>query len=66
MEYASAEEFTTFVREIAPPISALIDPHPQERQDETWAAITAAAARQASDDGSITQENLVLMAVGTA
>ena len=66
MEYASAEEFTTFVREIAPPISALIDPHPQELQDETWAAITAAAEEHAGDDGSISQENLVLMAVGTA
>ena len=66
MEYASAEEFTTFVREIAPPITALIDPHPQELQDETWAAITTAAAEHAGDDGSISQENLVLMAVGTA
>lgn len=66
MEYGSAEEFTTFVREIAPPITALIDPHPQELQDETWAAITAAAAEHAGDDGSITQENLVLMAVGSA
>ena len=53
LEYASAEEFTTFVREIAPPITAMIDPHPQEVQDETWAAITAAAAEHADDDGSI-------------
>ncbi len=66
LEYGSADEFATFVREIAPPITALIDPHPQELQDETWAAITAAAAKQAGDDGSISQENLVLMAVGTA
>ena len=41
-ECESAEEFTTFVREIAPPITAMIAHHPQEVQDETWAAITAA------------------------
>lgn len=65
-EYSSAEEFTTFVREIAPPVSAMIDPHPPEVQQETWAAITEAAAGHAADDGSITIENLVLMAVGSA
>jgi hypothetical protein len=66
MEYASAEEFTTFVREIAPPITAMIDPHPPEVQEETWAAITAAAAEHAGDDGSLSLENLVLMAAGSA
>ena len=43
----------TFVREIAPPISASIATHPQDVQDETWAAITAAAAEQADADGSL-------------
>ena len=44
----------------------MIDPHPQEVQDETWAAITEAAAQQAGDDGSLRLENLVLMAAGSA
>ena len=44
-EWQSPEEFTTFIREIAPPITAMIAPHPQEVQDETWAAITEAIRR---------------------
>jgi hypothetical protein len=32
--YESPEEFTTFIKEIAPPISSMIAPHPQDVQDE--------------------------------
>jgi len=64
--WASAEEFTTFVREIAPPITAMMASHPQDVQDETWAAITAAAAEHAAGDGTIEQKNLVLLASGSA
>jgi enediyne biosynthesis protein CalE5 len=65
-EWESAEEFTTFVKEIAPPISAMIDPHPQEVQDETWAAITEAIREVADDDGAVRVGGLVLMAAGRA
>jgi len=64
--WGSAEEFTTFVREIAPPITAMMASHPQDVQDETWAAITAAAAEHAAGDGTIEQKNLVLLASGSA
>jgi SAM-dependent methyltransferase len=62
----SAEEFTTFVREIAPPVTALLAPFPQEVQDETWAAITEAVGEHAGGDGAITLQNQALMAVGNA
>jgi enediyne biosynthesis protein CalE5 len=63
----SAEEFSTFVREIAPPITAMMASHPQEVQDETWAAITEAVASQAAaDDGTVEMTNLVLLASGSA
>jgi enediyne biosynthesis protein CalE5 len=65
-EWQSPEEFTTFIREIAPPISAMIDPHPQNVQDETWAAITEATRQAASDDGAVRLSNLALLAVGRA
>jgi SAM-dependent methyltransferase len=65
-EWESPEEFTTFIKEIAPPISAMIDPHPPEVQDETWAAITEAMRQVASDDGAVRLTNLVLMAAGRA
>jgi ubiquinone/menaquinone biosynthesis C-methylase UbiE len=66
LEWQSPEEFTTFVKEIAPPISAIIDPHPPEVQHETWAAITDAIRQEGADDGAVRLTNLVLMAAGRA
>lgn len=63
-EWGSPEEFTTFIREIAPPITAIIEPHPQQVQDETWAAITEATREVAADDGAVRLSNLALLAVG--
>ena len=65
-EWQSPEEFTAFVKEIAPPITAMIAPHPQEVQDETWGAITEAIRQAAGDDGAVKLSNLVLLAVGRA
>ena len=65
-EWQSPEEFTAFIKEIAPPITAMIAPHPQEVQDETWAAITEAIRQAAGDDGAVKLSNLVLLAVGRA
>jgi SAM-dependent methyltransferase len=65
-EWPSPEEFTTFVKEIAPPITALIEPHPAEVQEETWSAITAATRHEARDEGAVRFRNLVLMAAGRA
>jgi SAM-dependent methyltransferase len=65
-EWQSPEEFTVFIKEIAPPLTAMIDPHPQEVQDETWEAITEAIRQAAGDDGAVKLSNLVLLAVGRA
>jgi enediyne biosynthesis protein CalE5 len=62
----SPEDFTTFIREIAPPIRAIIDPHPEDVQAETWAAITEAIRERADDDGKVTLSNQVFMASGRA
>jgi SAM-dependent methyltransferase len=63
--WASAAEFTTFIQEIAPPVSSMISPHPQDVQDATWAAITD-AARERFGDGEVTMTNVVLLAAGAA
>jgi SAM-dependent methyltransferase len=63
-EWQSPEEFTTFIREIAPPLTAMIAPHPPEVQDETWAAITVAIREAAGDGGAVRLSNLVLLAAG--
>ena len=65
-EWSSPEEFTTFIQEIAPPIMAMIEPHPADVQKQTWEAITDAARGAAGDDGALRLSNLVLMAVGRA
>ena len=66
LEWESPEQFTTFVKEIAPPISAMIEPHPEEVQQATWAAITEAIGELAEKDGTVRLTNLVLMAAGKA
>jgi len=66
MEWDSPEEFARFTREIAPPISALMADHPQEVQDETWAAVVEAARERAGEDGKVHLKNLVLVAAGRA
>ncbi len=65
-EWQSPEDFTTFVKEIAPPIRAIIDPHPPDVQEETWEAITDAIRQEAADDGAVRLPNLVLLASGRA
>jgi enediyne biosynthesis protein CalE5 len=64
LEWDSAEAFTTFVKEIAPPITAMIAPHPPDVQEVTWDAITEAVAREAADDGTVRFTSLALLAVG--
>jgi SAM-dependent methyltransferase len=66
MEWQSPEEFASFVRETAPPITAMIATHPQEVQDRTWAAITEAARELAADAEVVRLSNLALLAAGRA
>lgn len=61
-----AEEFTTFVREITPPLRALVAPFPPEEQQATWEAIADGVRERAGEDGEIHLDSLALIAVGTA
>jgi enediyne biosynthesis protein CalE5 len=65
-EWESPEAFTDFVRQIAPPIINLLAPHPEDVQEETWAAITEAARAHADEDGRLRLANLALVAAGRA
>jgi SAM-dependent methyltransferase len=66
LEWDSAEDFTRFVKEIAPPVGNLMAAHPPEVQEETWAAVTEAARAHAADDGKVRMSNLALVAAGRA
>jgi SAM-dependent methyltransferase len=64
LEFDSPEQFTTFVKEIAPPITAMIDPHPPDVQEATWAAITEATREAAGDRPRLS--SVALLAAGRA
>jgi SAM-dependent methyltransferase len=64
LEWQSPEDFTTFIKEIAPPITAMIAPHPKEVQDDTWSAITEAMREAAVEDGAVRLSNITLLAAG--
>ena len=64
--FDSADEYTQFVKAIAAPLVALISPHPEEVQRETWEAITEAAQQRADAEGRVSLPNMVLAAAGQA
>lgn len=66
LEWDSPDDFARFVREIAPPVSALLANHPPEVAEETWAAVAEAAGPLADADGRLRLRNLVLHAAGRA
>jgi SAM-dependent methyltransferase len=65
-EWDSPEEFARFVREIAPPINAMLADRPRDVRDETWAAVAEAARGHAGTDGRVRMTNLALLAAGRA
>jgi enediyne biosynthesis protein CalE5 len=66
LEWDSPEAFTTFVQDIAPPIWAMLEPHPPDVQKEAWAAITEATREAVGGDGPVSFSNRVLLASGKA
>jgi SAM-dependent methyltransferase len=64
--WPSAEEFTTFIKETAPPISGLIAQQPNDVQVDTWVAITNAIRPFAGDDGTVSLVNRAILARGRA
>lgn len=65
-EWESPAGYVAFLKDTAPPIKAMMASHPQEVQDETWAAIETAVRERASDGGGVRLTNLVLVAAGRA
>ena len=65
-DYTSPEEFVTCLREIAPPITAVLAQFPPEVQEDAWEAIHEAAREHAGGDGAFTISNQALLAVGEA
>src|SRR5437763_1969503 len=65
-EWQSAGEFVAMVKDTVPPLVALIAKHAPDDPDRAWEAILGAVKETASDDGTVTFSNLVLLAAGRA
>jgi ubiquinone/menaquinone biosynthesis C-methylase UbiE len=62
--FPSADQYTEFMREVAPPISQLIAERAPEKADAVWEQVATAARSRAADDGSITFDNQMLFVSG--
>ena len=56
---------TRWLRDVAPPISALVDTQPPDVQERLWAKVTQAWAPYATSDGRVRLENQAVWVTGT-
>ena len=61
----SAELATRWLRDVAPPITALVDAQPPEVQERVWAKVTQAWASFTTAGGRVRLENQALWVTGT-
>jgi SAM-dependent methyltransferase len=56
-DFASADEYTRFLRDIAAPVRAVLAKQPADAQETVWQAIREAANAYASPDGTVRMPN---------
>jgi hypothetical protein len=61
----SPEVATRWLRDVAPPITALVDAQPPEVQQHVWAKVTQAWAPYTTADGRVRLENQAVWVTGT-
>jgi enediyne biosynthesis protein CalE5 len=62
----SADEFSTYVREVIAPITRMVEAQPEDVQPNAWKAIADDISTEAAEDGTIRLTNRVLLAAGQA
>jgi ubiquinone/menaquinone biosynthesis C-methylase UbiE len=65
-ELSSPEDYSNFLKDIAPPIIALTANLSPAKQDEFWSALAEAAKRFANADGSLIMPNETILVSGRA
>jgi ubiquinone/menaquinone biosynthesis C-methylase UbiE len=63
-EWESPEEFSGYIKDIVAPIRKMVAAHPEEVQEQVWAAIADDVRDQSDDGGTLRLANQVLLAVG--
>jgi SAM-dependent methyltransferase len=64
-QMGSPELATRWLRDVAPPISSLVDGRPPEVQEHVWAKVTQAWAPYTTADGRVRLENQAVWVTGT-
>ena len=62
--FASPEQATRWLRDVAPPITALVAGHPPEVQERVWSRATEAWAPFTTADGQVRLDNQALWVTG--
>ncbi|MEK7773401.1 MAG: class I SAM-dependent methyltransferase [Deltaproteobacteria bacterium] len=65
MEFKSADGYADFLKDVAAPVSAIINRQPRVVQDQVWRDITEAAGRYRGPEGVIRMENEAICVAGT-
>jgi ubiquinone/menaquinone biosynthesis C-methylase UbiE len=63
-EFDSAEAYTQFIKEIAPPVIAMLANETESRQDEIWNHVTDAAKNYSDDKGHVKFSNEAICIAG--
>jgi hypothetical protein len=66
VEWESPEEFGVYIKDIIAPIRRMIEAHPEDVQEQAWAAIVDDIRDQSDDGGTLRLTNQVLLAAGRA
>jgi SAM-dependent methyltransferase len=66
VEWESPEEFSVYIKDIIAPITKMVSAHPEDVQEQVWAAIADDVRGESEEGGALRLTNQVLLAVGTA
>ena len=64
-ETASAEDFTQWIRDVAPPIAKLTNGQPTEVADRVWREVTAAWTPLLTAEGGVRTSNQAIWVAAT-
>lgn len=64
LEMPSTQAYVSELRDVAPPLRAMLAQQPAQRQEDVWQAIAQAAQQHAQPDGTLRMANETMIAVG--
>jgi enediyne biosynthesis protein CalE5 len=65
-DWTSPEDFAVYIKDVVAPITAMVEAHPPEVQEQAWKAVADSVRDHTEPDGKVRLTNQVLFAVGQA